>query len=192
MNLPKITLWIGVAFLFGAAIIILYALASLYSFFSAADGNVQASIVAGLFALVAAIGSWIFQQRKAELERHKEKKVEVYGKFLKFLNEYQKKGKKEGEEISEAFLQTDEAFDFFWDISRDLVLWASPGVLRAYYEAFKTDTSSLPYGEILGRVDNLYQEIRKDLGLSNRRLKKYDLVGIMVNDIEELRAGNKI
>ena len=156
-------------------------------YFKTVSPNVQAPLVAGLFASGVALANWNYQRRKDELERHKEKKVEVYGQLFDLLYNLQKENKKFGTEHSDKFLKSEKFLDLYWAIGRDLTLWASPGVIRAYYNSFKGEETQNT-AELLKRWDNLYGEMRKDLGLSNRGLKPFDLIGIMVNDIEQLRA----
>jgi len=171
------------------AVFIIWAFFQAYSFFEDVDANVQASIIAGFFALIVTLFNWDYQRRKAEFERHKEIKVKFYEELITFYHNFQKKVRKEGLENIDEYLQSDEFFDFSWDTGKDLVLWGSPGVIRAYYEMFKPtreQTDDTPI-ERLSRMEKLYLEIRKDLGLSNFGLKKFDLIGMMVNDIEDHR-----
>ncbi|NOX95981.1 MAG: hypothetical protein GXP04_13060 [Alphaproteobacteria bacterium] len=178
----------GLAVIIGS-VLLLFLIAYFIGLFRASDANVQASIIAGLFAFGGATFSWSSQRRKEELDRHKEVKVKIYEELISFIFDFLKLDKLEGSKKVDSYLQSEEFLNKTWALGKNLILWASPGVIRAYYEAFKS-LPAIEAGEpmdMLGRMDKLYHEIRKDLGLLNKGLKKLDLIGIMINDIEEHR-----
>lgn len=72
----------------------------------------------------------------------------------------------------------------FTKLNRDLVLWASPEVIKTWL-AFKTVSAS--HGNVLAAIDQVYRAIRKDLGHSNLRLNAGDLVKLGLSDPDELK-----
>ena len=73
--------------------------------------------------------------------------------------------------------------DFFVSFTRDLIVWGSPGVIKAY-ENFRRGSSSSSV--VLFLVDDILREIRRDLGNSNWGIKKGDLIKLFSKDPEEL------
>ncbi len=184
---PKWQLALGLALILIAAGLALWFLVSVAKLFGAADDNVQAAIVAGLFAAFAAIGGWIYQDRKARFDRHKEKKVAVYATLLDLVFDLQKNHKDKGPQSTEELIHSTNFKDKYWSLGKELTLWASPKVIRAFHVAFKAKEGTGPR-ELFSNFDKLYQHIREDLGLANRGLKEFDLVGMLVNDIDKLQA----
>ena len=68
----------------------------------------------------------------------------------------------------------------FIKLRRNFIVWASPKVLDAYHrflEASQTKT-----GNSLLVADEVFREMRKDLGLSNFGIQKGDLVAMYVRE----------
>ncbi|MEJ7565029.1 hypothetical protein WKI25_09540 [Acinetobacter baumannii] len=74
----------------------------------------------------------------------------------------------------------------FTKLTRGLVLWASPEVIKAYlnFRAIANDNSE---NKILYAMDEVYQAIRKDLSNSNSTLSKGDLIRLNLKNPNELR-----
>jgi len=183
----KRQLALGVVLLLVAVLLALWLLVSIVTLFGAADDNVQAAIVAGLFAAFAAIGGWIYQDRRARFDRHKEKKVAVYAGLIELVFDLQKMHKDEGPQSTDEIIESTDFKERYWSLGKNLTLWASPKVIRAFHVAFKPKQGT-EAREVLSNFDKLYRQIRDDLGLANRGLKEFDLVGMLVNDIDELQA----
>jgi hypothetical protein len=74
-----------------------------------------------------------------------------------------------------------EAIFYF---KKDLLLWGSPKVVKAIL--FFQDTSINNPSNILSSVDNLYQAMREDIGLSNKKLENNELIKIFLSDPKEI------
>ena len=81
--------------------------------------------------------------------------------------------------------------DFIFNFVGDLMIWGSPGTIRAYRK-FQKSGESKDVRILFSLVDNLLREIRKDLGLSNRGLKQYDLYNLFLRGDEDIQNLNKI
>lgn len=158
----------------------LWAIYSTFQWFQSLNPSVAAALTT---ASIGLIGLWYAQwQSKTRdiAESHRASKIEVYKVFFDLVEKFQssEEGEINDETIPE-WLKTD-----FQKLNRGLLLWASPGVITAYLN-FRTVAGS--GGNILFAVDNMYREIRKDLGNSNYQLKSGDLIRIGLKDPNELK-----
>jgi hypothetical protein len=78
-------------------------------------------------------------------------------------------------------LKSEHVYNSLVDFNRDVLLWASPGVIRAFLD-FRVKRDGV---EQLVEMDRMLQAIRKDLGLSNRRLRPGDLVKLFLKEPAE-------
>ncbi|MDP1786376.1 hypothetical protein [Nitrosomonas sp.] len=158
----------------------LWAIYSTFQWFQALNASVAASLITASLGL---IGLWYAQwQSKTRdiAESHRTNKIEVYNVFFDLVEKFQTNNITDlSEENIPEPLKSD-----FQKLNRGLLLWASPGVITAY---LKFRTVSASGGDILHAVDNMYREIRKDLGNSNFQLKAGDLIRIGLKDPNELK-----
>ena len=77
-----------------------------------------------------------------------------------------------------------ELQDKYVQFTRDLIVWGSPSVIKKW-EKFRL-AGLIASEEILLFVDDVLQEIRKDLGNSNIGLKRGDLIKLFIKDPSEL------
>ncbi|MDV6340315.1 hypothetical protein R2103_00825 [Nitrosomonas sp. Is24] len=158
----------------------LWSIYSTLQWFQALNASVAAALITASLGL---IGLWYAQwQSKTRdiAESHRASKIEIYNLFFDLVDKFQKNNITD---LSEENISESLKFDF-QKLNRGLLLWASPGVITAYLK-FRTVSTS---GEnILQAVDNMYREIRKDLGHSNFQLKAGDLIRIGLKDPNELK-----
>ncbi|MEM1452298.1 MAG: hypothetical protein AAGI22_24540 [Planctomycetota bacterium] len=78
----------------------------------------------------------------------------------------------------------------FLEFSKKLLLWGSPDVIRTYedFQAFGQDPGNAATAnvEILLRVDDVFQSMRRDLDLENGGLGRGDLIKLFLKDAAEL------
>jgi hypothetical protein len=139
--------------------------------------------VAGAFttAFIGLLGLLYVQwQSKSRdiAESHRPSKVDIYNTFFGIVERLQDSDK--------SALSDGEVPDWmkaeFIKLNRGLILWASPGVIRAWLD-FRTSAESGK--NMLVAVDRMYQAIRKDLGNSNFGLRTGDLIKISLKDPNE-------
>ena len=146
--------------------------------------SLNATVSAAVFtALLALAGVWYAQwQSKSRdiAESHRETKVALYNDFFDIIEIFQDPVRLSAEDAE----PSDEMRRRFTKLNRDLVLWASPEVIKTWL-AFKTVSAS--HGNVLAAIDQVYRAIRKDLGHSNLRLNAGDLVKLGLSDPDELK-----
>ena len=153
---------------------------SAFTWVSALEASVSAALIT---AAVGLIGLWYAQwhsKGRDIAENHRPSKIEVYGKFFDIVEKFQ------AGEVSDEDLAEEDLPDWlrkdYQELNRGLILWASPKVIRAWLEFRST---SVKGGSVLFAMDNMYKEIRKDLGNSNWGLQPGDLIRIGLKDPSE-------
>jgi hypothetical protein len=142
---------------------------------------VAGPIVAGIFALVIfAVGEWTTRRRIAQQYRW-DKIADEYLGFVGLirrgtdLKDASQKQKAAAEAEMKEFIET------FGD---KLMLWGSPGVIRAWRGVRRTDWESVDSTEAMLIYARVLVAIREDLG-HTRNLDVRDLLGVTINDIDE-------
>lgn len=176
--------FLTVIILFGGGVILYFVLAYAIRVFSALDNQVAASIIAAVGTILAALVATLYAQRRSAIreiaESHRPKKVEIYSRFMDVLIENQKNSNKglEQDDLTEKFV------DFFYEFTKDTLVWASPSFLRAY-RAFK-DAGGKGGVNLLLLMDDMLREIRADLNISNKGIQRGDLIKMFLKDSSEL------
>lgn len=161
-----------------------------YGFFSIAaswlkslDPSVAGAVTT---AAIGLIGLWYVQwQSKGRdiAESHRPSKIEVYNTFFSIVERIQ------ASDVSALGDAESELPDWmkaeFLKFNRGLILWGSPGVIRAWLN-FRTSTESGK--NVLVAVDHMYQAIRADLGNSNFGLQTGDLIKISLKSPNEWKT----
>lgn len=163
----------GAAATVGLVLVIVHALSQL-------NPNVVSAIVAALAGVVVVVLGQIFNRTRQIAEAHRDRKVEIYARFGQLLIDLQQAAKR-GE--ADELLESKQIYGSIVDFNRDVLLWASPSVVRAFLE-FRLE-SNTPNPLVLVKMDNMLRAIRNDLGLSNRRLRRGDLVKLFLKDPSE-------
>jgi hypothetical protein len=166
----------------------LYILWLVVSFFitslTSADPTISAAIIGAMATIFVSIIAVIITQRKIKLrgveEAHREKKVEIYQKFLGITTSLIV-GKNEQVTIEEPTDQ--ELIDYLVRFKTEILLWGSPKVIKSQLEFQRIFGSG---GDVLMAVNNLYKAIREDIGLSNAGLNNLELIEIFLKDPDEL------
>ncbi len=189
---------IGVGLLIGLIVVFgllsKWAFSGVWEFISSADPNVAAALIATFGTVVTTaivvIAGQIYAKRAQAEDAHRERKVEIYSKFVDMAFEAVKKGWSESEENKEYRRKIRSKFkpdssktiDYFFEVRRDILLWASPGVIQAF-NVWLSDHES---ERALIHVENLFREFRKDLGLPTWSLNKGDLIRLFLKAGEDI------
>ena len=128
-------------------------------------------------------GQWRTRLREIA-EAHRPKKIELYQKFMDEYVRILRESREGRLQIADQGGEPSEEFkEFYFSFNRDLILWGSAGVIRAWGRFVGLGIQD-PAG-VLSRVDALLKEIRADLGNSNRGLSKGDLIKLFLSDPSE-------
>jgi hypothetical protein len=133
-------------------------------------------LIAFLGGLITLAGNLQLQIRNEQ----REKKIEIYEEVIQFFFEVVFATKLGHESKSE-----EELVDFFQRIIPKLVLWASDDVLATFIK-FRQLSNQSGGTSAFSLFGKLLLDIRKDLGHQNKSLDELYLLGVFVNDIENL------
>ena len=154
-------------------------------FLARVNPAVGAAIIASMTTILVGIGGALITQyqikkRQAE-ESHREEKIKLYGKFIDMAASNLAQ---ENENLVQRKIPQKELVNFFFQFKQGLILRGSADVIHAMA---KFEGTSEAGGDIMASVDDIYRAIRKDVGLSNRGLKKYELVAIYLKSEDRNR-----
>ena len=151
--------------------------------------SIDPTLAAGMLAASATVFVSVLtvmlskkQEHKVEIESQlRQKKVPIYEKIIEFIfliTFAEKLGKKQ---------PTDkEMIKFFADTTRDLVVWGSKDMVKAFGD-FREELMSAPEGgdttKVLATVEDLLFSIRKDLGHKVMGTKRGDILRLYINDV---------
>lgn len=160
--------------------------------FSSLQVGVSSAIVASAGAVLLAITNVVVQrvvEKRREIEaRQRDKKVELYQQFTKFWFDMvlSTKNRKTG---AEGTMEFESLLPEMNELTQQMILWASDGVLKSYSEFRRyvttPDAHTDPMRTML-LLERLLLEFRKDLGYSNRGLKERDVLALFVNDVDRM------
>lgn len=142
---------------------------------------------ATVFVAVASVFLTRYFERRAARERaEQEKRIPVYEDFVRdFLQLIgATKPPAERKEVDE-----EGAFAVIGKFTEKLIIWGSPDVIRTWvdyrYHSWNAENQTPEEQlEMLTKTDDLLLALRRDLGLSNKKLRKLDLLRLWINDLE--------
>ncbi len=190
-----------------AALVVIASILLLLAVFWSVKSNPQkelaVAIVAGATAILASTSAAIYTHyttKSRELaSAHRLQKIEVYSEYgdvvfsIFLMNNVPKRadltdeGKTELVTTMQSQLQ-----EKYLSFSKKVLLWGSPGVIKRFLEfrEFSQNMGQQANKEspmrLLLLMDNVYREMRRDLGLDNSNLDRGDLVKVFLTDPKEL------
>jgi hypothetical protein len=177
MRLQSAIVLIGVL---ASIVVVVWVLAIFRNAFIAADKSVQAAIIAGFVGVFSVALTFWKERSRSIKEAHRDKKIDVYSKFydLMFgLLRSQKTGvviDPEGPEFQ----------DQWFEVSRGVLFYGSPSVVKAFseFKASPTDSASKDPLLVIRRIGKILLAMRDDIGLSNFGLDELNIHQIYVSD----------
>jgi hypothetical protein len=169
-----------VAVLFGAFAVFRWMIKGIVGF----DEKMAVAIIAACTTLFVSVVTVVYTQQKTKSREiansHRPQKVEIYKRFMdKAVVGLLKATREKRIERPEYQKELEE---LFFSFTGDVIVWGSPSVIRSY-SAFRS-TGADP--NILLRVDDLLQAMRKDLGNSNWGLTRGELIKLFITDQEKM------
>ena len=152
--------------------------------FLSLEKAVQTSLIAGGVAFGLALFTYWQERLRSVREDHREKKIEVYSRFFDMI--FAILGKTINDESSEGYLDSSEFKLEMMEFKKDMLVYGSPKVIKAF-NSFQHNSSGASPQQTLDSIGRMFLAIRKDIGLSNTRLKAGDIHSLYVTDYEEAR-----
>ncbi len=176
---------IASAVLVAAVAAICLALFELARVFETADTTVKAAVVGGVFAVCVGLLTYVSERNKARAEAHRQKKVEIYSKFVALIFRFFSKTEKDR---GKSAVPSDEFTRVMMDLKRDMILWSSPNVINTFTAYFRAASKPVETNldEHSTLLSNCIRAMRHDIGLSNFRLSRQFFVEWIIQDPAEL------
>lgn len=176
----------GVALLGLAIFIIFKVFQFLWKIFAEVNPTVGAGIVAATATVIVSVVSVLvakrLEQKSLVIREHRERKTPIYEEIVKLIFRFAFSEKIGLEALTEQELIKKMAW-----ITENLVIWGSDDLLLAWskFRKFSTQSEEIPNFQVLFEVESLLLAIRKDLGHSNKGIKRGEILGLFINDIED-------
>ncbi|MHA2855499.1 hypothetical protein ACXZ7E_16000 [Paenibacillus lautus] len=179
---------VGIAII---AVILIGIILIIYSFtklFFSIEKEVSAAIIATMGTILVSVFSVIYTkylEKKRMIEQElRDKKLPMYELFVNYWFDLMYKKKLTGKAMEEK-----EMVAFFKEFTQGLLVWGSDGVISKWSDfRVKMVNNKDGFNErFIIEFEELLLEIRKDTGHKNTKLKKGELLGLFINDIEKYK-----
>jgi len=157
----------------------------------AASGTIATGVIGALITQAQSKDREILVQGKIQerqiQEAHRDKKVQVYTRFLGLASAFLQG---ENPNNKKKTPRQQKVLDEFEKIQNGMLLWGSPEVIKAFLR-FRHASEVEGSENVLKVIDALYLAFRADIGLSNSGLESHELIQMYlrsVKDIEQLLA----
>ena len=171
---------IGLSVIIGFLAVIVLLVWGIAGWIKSVDAGVAAAIITAIAGILGLLYSQWHNKAKEISEGHRPKKIELYNTFFDIVDHYTRNEREN--KIEDGIPKTIQKQ--FEKLNRGLIVWASPGVIKAWLN-FRRGAED-PNQNTLILVDALLKEIRKDLGNSNWNLQDGDIVRIYLKDVDDL------
>lgn len=165
------------------AVVLYYMSRWLQSVFSGVQKEVQAALVAASATVIVSVLSVVvgkYYERKRAIEQQiRDKKIPIYEKFVKdSMRHFMPAGKNQSTD-SDGKLLND-----LGEFTIDAVIWGSDDVLSSWRKFKKVVGNDAKEGML--EFEILLYAIRQDLGHKSRKLNRGDILGLFINDIDQV------
>lgn len=180
-------IFLGLASGFGYLIFLAGAKAVTY--FAAFESEFAAALVATAGTVIIGVVTLLLTLRESKQreirEAHRAQKVDVYKRFIETAIVGLLRQVVDGKKLSEQEM-VEKYQDFFITFTADLIVWGSPGVIKAFRDYRRA--AAAEQSNVLLYIDEILKEIRKDLGNSNWGITTGELMSTFLRDPDEIKA----
>lgn len=185
----------GMALLIGFIILIYEIIILLIDFIKALDPNLAAGLLTASTTVIASISAITlgkYFERKREIESHfRDKKVDIYNSFLVEFYGVTTDQKQHESKSDEEIVADEEMVKFLNDWQRQMILWGGANVLSQYIKWKEDISRQNPTAQTMFLTENFFKALRKDIGLSNKGLKKGDFLNLFLQNANLLLTLSK-
>lgn len=159
----------------------------LSSLASKLDAVIIVALISGTVSITGVIISTIVSKsidyKKSRRTYLAQKREEPYAEFVEMIYKMQQNVKNENSYGEEEMIADLSKF------SKKITLWGSSKVVNKWVEFRENGTDPKSATENLFIMEDIMNEMRKDLGL--KKVKKGNLLAFFINDIKQVMKGNK-
>jgi len=148
----------------------------------------SATVITAILTTLIAKNNDLRLQVRAE---QRDSKVLIYEELTKFFFKIIFSSKVKNKEVDiENADQEGEIVEFLVNYTPKIIMWGSDEVLKEFYlfrsKSVSAGSDPNKTTEIILKFEELLFSIRKDLGHKNRNLRKGNILGLFINDYEQL------
>ncbi|MEM6506654.1 MAG: hypothetical protein AAF711_14555 [Planctomycetota bacterium] len=138
------------------------------------------ALIAASATIVSSVYIASFNARRAKevaaYEAHRARKASSYDNFMKQVVQIMRNTKagKSGQSILPKDIE-----DFFFEFNAEITVYGGPGAVKAYSN-WRNASSKGEDHDQLQLINKLFQEMRKDLGESNKGIANNELIGLFI------------
>lgn len=178
-------------FSFTVAVLLLYGLwlfaGFIFDWAAELDKEVAATAIASLVGLFGILYAQWYSKSKEISDNHRPAKIEVYETFFDLVEHFMASEETEGKSLNpEDDSLSKDLKDQFTKLSRGIIVWASPQVIKAWGEFREQASANKTTKDSLLAVDKVLQAIRADLGNSNFGLGRGEVVKLYLSNPGEV------
>lgn len=149
---------------------------------SSANPSLAVGIIAASSTVFVSLASVLISKRLEQIaaikNQQRDKKIPIYEELIKFLFRIWRSIKDGSKPPTEK-----EMIDFMFDFTQKLLIWGSDEVVSAF---IRFRQSSQNPAAVMLAIEDIWFAIRKDLGHSNKGITRGMLLGLIINDINEV------
>ncbi len=153
----------------------------LFDFLDRVNPTVGTAIIAAMSTIFVGLGSVLITQyqikKRQSEEAHRTEKILLYEEFMQFVQRHVAQSNPNIKEVKA--VSENELVKFIFDFKSKMILRGSPEVINRLAE-FEKISQEQPDG-ILIAMDKLYRAMRSDIGLTNSKLRRGELVSMFLN-----------
>ena len=173
---------VGCYFLCGLGLVLIKLAIWLKEEISKLDAVIIVALITGAVSivgvLISSVGTRILEFKKSKQKYLTEKREEAYEDFVEMVYKIQQNAKKPNTYTEQMMIKDLSKF------SKKITLWGSPKVVNKWVK-FRENGSKQDAGqENLFVMEDIMNEMRKDLGL--KKVKKGKLLAFFINDIKDV------
>jgi hypothetical protein len=159
----------------------------LWNIFKGLQKEVAAALIAASTTILVSVfsitGAKYYDRRRSIEQELREKKMPVYFEFIEFNMKLLFSDKITGKAMSEKEMEK-----FLYAFTQKIMIWGSDEVVVAWSNYRRKIINYSPESDIgftaMFELERLLLALRKDTGHKNKNIKRGDLLGLFINDVD--------
>lgn len=174
---------VALGFFLGSVFLVVLFVKTILQYLLDIDSDIARAIIAAAATVIVSVISVIYgkhlEQKKKIAMDIREKKIPQYQEFINFFIDYLQDHDKD-KDNSDLDKKLEEAI-VKW--TKHLFIWGSDDVVSAWVK-YRQMARNGSNDQIL-QIEAVFKAMRKDIGHSGGKLKKGDILGLFINDLDK-------
>lgn len=189
--MKKILLFVVGVMVIGLIIYAIYSFSKLVpQFLIHANPNIVVALIAGMVTMIGYFLTRYFERKKIIEQQIREQKLPVYEEFVSFVFKIMsdvKNGQKTDDKEMEKFMMNFNKKSIIWLSDRSLIAYLKwkNAAAKISTDPQKSDIQNSIKQMLV--LEEMFYEFRKDIGHSNKDLKRGDILSLFINDLDKYK-----